>query len=47
VDQQSARPGDGNRRKYQAGGMSAIALRYWMPAFAGMTVTFCVNGAKQ
>jgi len=30
----------------KAGVQSAIALRYWMPAFAGMTVTFYFTGPK-
>ncbi len=31
----------------KAGAHSAIALRYWIPAFAGMTATFYFIGPKQ
>jgi hypothetical protein len=31
----------------KAGVQSAFALRYWIPAFAGMTVTFYFIGPKQ
>ena len=31
----------------KAGVQSAIALRHWMPAFAGMTGTFYFIGPKQ
>lgn len=30
-----------------AGVQSAIALRYWIPAFAGMTATFYFIGSEQ
>ena len=31
----------------EAGVQSAVALRYWIPAFAGMTATFYFIGPKQ
>ncbi len=31
----------------KAGVQSAIALRHWMPAFAGMTIAFYSMGQKQ
>jgi hypothetical protein len=31
----------------EAGVQSAVALRYWIPAFAGMTATFYSIGPKQ
>ena len=31
----------------EAGVQSAIALRYWIPAFAGTTATFYSIGPKQ
>ncbi len=30
-----------------AGVQSAVALRHWMPASAGMTVTFCFIGPEE
>ena len=31
----------------EAGVQSTVALRYWIPAFAGMTATFYFTGPEQ